>query len=314
MTRAKKAKPENTENATGTETQQSTTTVTKTHAPDVLFKIVTSETVVEMGLKLGPTERPIPASMRDDLLILVPEGVSVQNTIFDFFKPVNVVEFKSENDVTLDEREFLKNVIRVHALYIQDKILTVEQMLNVYVSSHRPINLIKFMQEHGYDFKGTEEREWLLAGQFGLVDVAIVICEKLPIEPKYYQWLLFAPTNSKTWHDFVVKLFKSGEQFSKLVEYVVSMRPKEASMIYQELEKMAKAGEIDREEFEKLDQERFDLLSVLFKDALETSPRSQDVTKLFVQTISPEQLADAYPHLTPEERAQLVKLLQKEPE
>jgi hypothetical protein len=88
--------------------QTKTEPTEKDSRPDPVFKLLTIEEAKTVGLTIEQTE--IQYSTRSDLIISVPEGVSVENSLFDFFRATNLVEFKSEGDpLTLDE--YIRNQI-----------------------------------------------------------------------------------------------------------------------------------------------------------------------------------------------------------
>jgi hypothetical protein len=44
----------------------------------------------------------------------------------------------------------------------------------------------------GIIFNKTAGKKWLYTARVGFQDVAIVVCRDLPLEPKFYKWLIFA--------------------------------------------------------------------------------------------------------------------------
>ena len=64
--------------------------------PDALFKLVTRAEALRFGLKLLESEAQY--TTRADLITEIPEGLDVSSSMFEFFRPVTVMEFKSEND------------------------------------------------------------------------------------------------------------------------------------------------------------------------------------------------------------------------
>jgi hypothetical protein len=63
----------------------------------------------------------------------------------------------------------------------------------------------------------------------GFQRVALVICRDLPVEKRFYNWLLFAPSDSKKWEAFVRQLHLEGE--IELLDFAKKLRPKEFVMI-----------------------------------------------------------------------------------
>lgn len=291
--------------------------------PDLVFKQLTLEKALETGLKNISTEIHLPQSTRGDLILTVPEGseLKLEKTLFDFFRAINVVEFKSEND-PFDERKFLKNVMRVDAIYNEDENLTFEKLLNVFVLAHLPQNFLRFAQEFGYEFEKTKNREWLLQENFGFQRVAIVICEKLPLEEKYYQWLVFAPSKTKKWHDFVKQLILTGKD-DELLKAASAMREKEAQMVYKEL---IDSGELDPQEKARITKDRIEAIQIALND-FQKNPEELSLALSGIQPekilsglkpeervagLKPEEIAQGLNSLSPEEREKILALLLKQ--
>lgn len=83
-------------------------------------------------------------------------------------------------------------------------------------------------------------RKWLCRERFGTQEIAIVICELLPVEPKYYPWLLFAPTKSEAWRECVRELILNRDKYRDLLEEAAALRMKQVNEVYKELIEMAK--------------------------------------------------------------------------
>src|SRR5215468_11269987 len=77
--------------------------------PDPLFKTVTREAALAVGLELLDIE--LPQLLRADLILAVPQGKDLSGTLFDFLAPYSIIEFKSEND-RFDAAELAKNLAR----------------------------------------------------------------------------------------------------------------------------------------------------------------------------------------------------------
>ncbi len=67
--------------------------------PDPLFKRLTRDEAERVGLEA--TETQLQFSPRADLILTVPPGVNTDGTLFDFFRRVNVIEFKGESETLL---------------------------------------------------------------------------------------------------------------------------------------------------------------------------------------------------------------------
>ncbi len=165
--------------------------------PDPRFKELMALAAREAGLENGPTELPVPQSSSSDMLLTIPPGTRLENTIFYFFRLFDVLEFKGWND-PLDKENFFKTQLaRIYLWSAQNK-LEITDVLNVIVSARRPEKVLEYSAELGCPFVQTPGREWLWQAQCGWQDVAIVVCSELPIEPRYAVWLLFAPPTSDT--------------------------------------------------------------------------------------------------------------------
>lgn len=278
---------------------------------DNLFKEVTEEESRSVGMRNIAGELQIRKSTRSDLVLQVPDGVSLDDTIFDFFSRLNVVEFKSEDDNPLDDREFYKNVMRLYAIYEQDKKLQMRDLLNVIVTAEIPNKFLSFIEESGYNFREVPNRKWLRRSKFGNQEVAIVICELLPVEPKYYPWLLFAPSKSETWRKFIEELVMSGS-YPDLLDEALALRMERVEVIYREVVEMANS----KRRLTKWEKERIQA----FKNVLERERAEGEVALLNVILSTfpvEERVAGLNPEerltgLKPEEREALLKLLQEQ--
>jgi hypothetical protein len=267
----------------------------KRKRPDPLFKELLAEAAREAGLKSEPTELQVQQSSTSDLLLTIPEGTALDGTLFDFFRQANIIEFKSTND-PLTTVKFALQLGRVYLWLVQQQqaqsnkakaIATIavdfDNILNVVVSSKYPREFLKYSAERGCPFVATPEREWLLQARCGWQDVVIVVCERLPIEPKYERWLMFAPATSQTWRSFLKMLAQ--EQNWELLEVAKKLRPKEFKLMSPELEKYFE--ELRAEEPELYDKKWWEIVNLPLPDP---------------KYLKPEQLAQLMSKLAPEER------------
>ncbi len=198
--------------------------------PDVLSKGLTRSVALQLGLVVEPTEYQ--QSLRADLVFRVPPGVNVEGTLFDFFRAINIVEFKSENDAfTL--AEFVKNEIRVDLQFLQDKAKNFDDILNVYVLSPFPQRFFEQAQRRGLALEAVEGKPWLWHGQVGFQDILFVICRNLPIEERFYPWLNFAPSETRRWRDYVQTVVRQDRK--DMMEVLTKLRPKEYIMNTEDL-------------------------------------------------------------------------------
>jgi hypothetical protein len=158
----------------------------------------------------------------------VPPNITIENTLFDFFRKSNLVEFKSEGD-QLTLQEFTRNEIRTAIWFLQSGEEDYNAILNVYVVSRLPEKFLKVAEDNNVTLSNSTERQWLWQGSIGFQNVAIVVCRKLPLEKRYYKWLLFAPVKSGKWKQFIRRLV--AEKNIELLNIARQMRPEEFSMI-----------------------------------------------------------------------------------
>ena len=173
---------------------------------DPYFKQIMTKLALEAGLDNGPTELQVQRSTLSDLLLIVPSLVSLVGTILDFFRRVNIIEFKSDSD-KFDKATFATQVGRVNIWYGRNsKLADFSEILNVIILARYQPEVFDYAQERNCPFQMVDNQEWLWMSRQGLQDVVIVICERLPVEPRYYDWLLFMPAHNQKWE-------RSGRKF-----------------------------------------------------------------------------------------------------
>jgi hypothetical protein len=99
------------------------------------------------------------------------------------------------------------------------------QFLNLYVLARYPTKFLDAARKDGIIFTPEPGRPWLLRTKIGFQNVALVICRDLPFERRYYEWLVFAPSDGKRWKTFIQRLEEEGEK--KLLDIAARLRPKE---------------------------------------------------------------------------------------
>ncbi|MEI6045324.1 MAG: hypothetical protein WCS37_13325 [Chloroflexota bacterium] len=276
--------------------------------PDPAFKAVTREFTKELGIETVETE--FPQSVRADLILNVPEGLVLKETMFRFFRRFNIIEFKGQNN-QLTEEGFVINEVRTNLLYLYNEEARFENMLNLLVSSRFPQRFFDYMEAHQCKFEQDKAQPWLWRCQVGLQEVVVIVCRDLPLEQPYYEWLLFAPSDSQKWRDFVKMLAREGN--TRLLDMAREMRPKEYEFMLIELKELLE---------EYTPDERKDYLKAWFSavtceliDYAKEAPEewSQTLAKFTAEQrlagITPEQRLAG---ITPEERQQLLELLAKD--
>ncbi len=287
--------------------------------PDPFFKSLTLVQAEVLGLQAIETE--FQYSSRADLVLTVPSGVTLDGTMFEFFRETNVVEFKSQNDqFTLSE--YIKNEIRTDLLFLRGKSRLFSSMLNVIISARAPQKFFYDAKERGIIFQTEETKPWLWRGRVGFQDVAIVVCRDLPIEDPFYTWLAFAPTESRKWRDFVLEILRQNNQ--EVIKVLEDVRAKDLNaLLKQHRDKVEKVlnnpeNRIPMEE-PSLELQAELLLEAVAYDypeqlgkvlsVLKPKERMTDLTpEDRLEDLTPE---DRLAGLTSEERKKLLKLLQE---
>jgi hypothetical protein len=266
--------------------------------PDTVFKKVTGEMAVAAGLDLLNVELPrLPST---DLILYVPEGKDLSATPFDFLFPYSIIEFKSEND-TFDEYELSIGLGRSHIFYNRFRKAKYKEILTVYVCARRPDDVIDHLEAEEIGIIGDPEIDWLVRAKIGMLNVAFIICRNLPLEEKYYKWLIFASSKSAKWKFFVKMMLRTKNyEVIKLLGY---FRFKELLNMITELKEEAKTSP------EAPDQELieiWDKFASLYVDDPEGFARllSGFKTEFIVNALKAEQL-DEFAKLVQKRKKQL---------
>ena len=148
-------------------------------------------------------------------------------------------------------------------------------------------------------------QEWLWQARVGWQNVAIVVCEKMPIEADFYQWLAFAPATSPVWNKYVRQLIDTQEW--GILNFLFEMRGEELYEMSIEVEEILAAYE---------PEEAARLLESWNRVVLKWLPRATPAQRL--AGLKPEEiLASMKPEerlagLTPEEMGQALTGLKPE--
>jgi hypothetical protein len=212
----------------------------------------------------------------------VPVGHNLEGTLLEFCRRFNVIEFKGAND-SFDEAEFVKNEVRVALVFLENTEATFENLLNVIVTSRWPGRFFGYMSERGYEFTAEPGQEWLRRCRVGLQDVVVVICNQLPVEAKFADWIVFAPTDSAKWRKAVLMLAR--QRNWQLLELAQDLGQREFAAMTPELDKIFT-------EYAGMDQEQF------IKDQQEAAK----LRLLQLSKLGPHALAGVLADLKPEER------------
>lgn len=286
--------------------------------PDPAFKLATRRLAERLGLQSLNIE--FPQTLRADLVLSVPADISVEGTLFSFFRRYNVLEFKGQDD-PLTEVEFVKNQVRAELLFIEirdrGEEVAPEDILNVIVSSRKPENFLQYAAARGYELQPERDALWLHTGWFGFHPVAIVVCRELPLAPDFYDWLVFAPARSIKWRElFRIAL---AQRLDDVLHAMRKLRPKEFEMTHQEFERLF--NELTPREQDRMDKDEAIATRMYLK---RMSRRKPALVTEILATIEPEmrlagmdaeeRLAGLKPEervagLSQEEREKLMKFL-----
>lgn len=208
------------------------------------------------------------------MFLEIEKGTATKGTIFDFFRQYNVIEFKGTHDgLTLSK--FLIQLGRVSIWASRHHYAKLEQILNIIVSAKYPREFLKYCEERGTKFQPVAGRKWLLEARCGLQDVVIVVCERLPIEPKYAIWLIFADPKTETWRETIKMLAK--EQNWKLFDAAVELAPEEVVNMSTELDKIFAQYDYGPEHRAKVKRAKLTILKTLLPYVLDESPEDLEL-------------------------------------
>ena len=218
---------------------------------DPFFKRSLTEMALAAGFKHGPTELQLARSTLSDMLLHVPAGIILQATLLAFFRLYNIIEFKGQHD-RFSIEAFEVQLGRLHFWHAQNSKLTdLDGVLNVFVVARYPQEIFRYSAGRGSPFTMVDGQEWLWQARCGWQDVVIVVCEKLPVEKPFYQWLAFAPSGSEVWREFVPRLV--AEQEWEMLGLLFEMRGKELYAMKLDVEELL--AQYDPEEVARLQQE-----------------------------------------------------------
>lgn len=268
--------------------------------PDPVFKEVTRQEAEQVGIEAIETE--FQHSLRADLVLKVPPNTNLEGTMFDFFRPFNVVEFKSRNDF-FDLAEFAKTEARSRLLIIQKIGATYDNTAVVIVCAREPKGVLSYIKKRNYKVVTSEERPWLIEAQVGLVQTFFVICHKLPFEKRYYSWLMFTSPDNKRWPELIKKLLE--QNASTTLRRIYELYPKEFAMFQISDERMLELinsrGPKSRKKYK---QDWLEAIQMLVQDWR----KHGDLEEIegLGKTLTPEEYTAS---LDQEKRQQLLKLL-----
>jgi MgtE intracellular N domain len=272
--------------------------------PDPAFKQVLTEEAKKLGLKRGPTELQIAQTTSSDMLLLVPAQTKLNNTLFEFFRAVNIIEFKSANDpLTLQTLKI--QLARLYLLLAENQDYEFETTLNIIVSARYPKEVFSYCTSKGYEFKPEANKGWLYRANVGLQDVAVVVCDELPLEPLYLDWLIFAAADGEIWRKAILLAVKEGNL--EILKLAREMHPKEYEAMGSTINLLF--DQYSPQERERLKRDWFDVIKEVLPKMSREEPEN---LKYVLSGLEPEFLAQALSGLEPKDLAQILNQLPPE--
>lgn len=285
----------------------------KTKRPDPLFKLLLTEAAHEAGIRSEPTELVVQQTSSSDLMLTIPLNTELSGTLFDFFRSYNVIEFKSYHDV-LNREKFKVQMARSLLWSSRKPKVDLDDFLSIIVSSRYPREVLDYSAERGSTFKrGADERRWLLTARWGWLDVAIVVCDELPVEPRYSPWLLFSPPTTAKWRETLLMLAR--ERNWEFLDLAAALSPEEyRKMEVQIYDILAQYGPEEQERLRKewgtAVTKSWPTLDKVTKKRI-LANAEPDELKGTLASYSTEQLQESLADLTEQQKEALLKLLAK---
>jgi hypothetical protein len=259
--------------------------------PDPRFKFWTEKLLKALGIKAVATD--LPQLLSADMILEIPpeSHAKLESTLLAFLRSFRyaVMDFKGQGD-NLNLDKFLLNVARTATFCTkvkpnEDKL----HVLNLIVSSRLPEDLLALANRNPDhpEFTNTPERPWLWQGGTFYQNYIIVVCRDLPLEESYYDWLIFAPSDSDKWKNFAKMMLR--ENRTEILEELFRLHPKEMKpMIADHLEEMK---QLDPQQRQKLYQDYRDLAETAVELLEEAWPENyQDFASRLLLKVAPEQV------------------------
>lgn len=272
---------------------------------DPTFKKVTSELATQTGLRLTATELA-QALLADMVLELanLSTSTTLENTLFSFLAGMQyaITDFKGQGD-PLTLAKFHVNAARTSLFCSKHPEVPVQQVLNLIVSSRFPQDVLGIFNKPGQPptLVNPPGMSWLWRGSFPTQEVAIVVCRDLPLEPRFYNWLAFAPADSESWRNLVRLALKEGRR--DLIDLFRSMRPKE----FKAMATIDYLKDLDPQERKRINMELSETIS---EDLTRLASEAPEAFQRAVAGVDLEKFLEA---LSPEQRAKFIRLLTGEP-
>ena len=201
-------------------TDDNTRSTIERHEIDPILKEVLTLSFGELGIPIQTQVEigRLPRTM--DVLVVAEQSSNLERiwhgTAFDFFRLHNSIEFKSKSDpLTIFDYHLILG--RAH-LYLGERKISTSEMTVTIVSARKPIKVLRQSQN---DAKWEE----IGVGHYvstDLLPVHLLVCNELPLEPKYYSLLLFAASKEK-FRRFMLRLIE--EENATYIDYAFRANP-----------------------------------------------------------------------------------------
>jgi hypothetical protein len=235
-----------------TKKRTQTQTVKPVATADAQFKLASIQLAKKVGLLVGNAE--MPNKLATDVVLEVPRGIlrQLKQSLFDFLRDYKfaVTEFKGQNDqFTL--KKFKINVARTIMFEDMHPEVPEGKILNLYVTARYPEEFLALANKHPdkLSFIQDEKRRWLWHGTCFFQPMMIVVCRDLPLEPKYYDWLVFVPAGTVRWRE-VIEMLKEDKR-PDLLLIMRNLRPKEFDMAIDVSEIIRQLPDEEREQWKQ---------------------------------------------------------------
>ena len=223
-----------------------TRSTTERHEIDPILKEVLTLSFGELGIPIQTQVEVSRLPRTMDVLVVAEQSDNLEKvwhkTAFDFFRVHNSIEFKGKSDpLTIFDYHLILG--RAH-LYLGERKISSSEMTVTIVSARKPIRVLRQNQN---DVKWEE----IGVGHYvstDLLPVHLLVCNELPLEPKYYPLLLFAASQEQ-FRRFMLRLIEeenvtyinyASRTNPELTKEVLRMAGKQ-SLYDKQLERMAKA-------------------------------------------------------------------------
>ena len=226
-------------------TDDNTGSTIERHEVDPILKEVLTFSFGELGIPIQTQVEVSRLPRTMDVLVVAEQTGNLERiwhgTAFDFFRAHNSIEFKGKSDpLTIFDYHLILG--RAH-LYLGERKISSSDMTVTIVSARKPIKVLRQSQNDA-------QWEEIGVGHYvstDLLPVHLLVCNELPLEPKYYPLLLFAGSQEK-FRRFMLRLIEeenvtyinyASRTNPDLTKEVLTMAGKQ-SLYDKQLERMAK--------------------------------------------------------------------------